>query len=230
MMLQRAAGCAAASPVRTQSTDRRQFERRRGGVDADIKPEDIELEPLVDGEQSSAFTWPARVLTNGQGEDYPARSQAGPGNDINAGSPGSQKAPAQSPASLVSYWKSPAAVGQATPSLRDGLPGSPPVLTVSVRLLGHFVDRQRLASPGVATIGSGLAERERWFIGRWWDDEDREACAPRLARGRRRGVALPPGAVRFHGRTHRPATTSLAHAALCEHLQPRRALLRGSAA
>src|SRR6516225_3222577 len=28
-------------------------------------------------------------------------SQAGPGNDINAGSPGSQKAPTQSPASLV---------------------------------------------------------------------------------------------------------------------------------
>jgi hypothetical protein len=28
-------------------------------------------------------------------------SQAGPGNDINAGSPGSQKAPTQTPASLV---------------------------------------------------------------------------------------------------------------------------------
>ena len=28
-------------------------------------------------------------------------SQAGPGNDINAGSPGSQKAPTQIPASLV---------------------------------------------------------------------------------------------------------------------------------
>jgi hypothetical protein len=32
---------------------------------------------------------------------YCAPSQAGPGNDINAGSPGSQKAPTQSPASLV---------------------------------------------------------------------------------------------------------------------------------
>jgi hypothetical protein len=37
---------------------------------------------------------PARVLTIRRGEDYPAAGQAGPGNDINAGSPGSQKAPA----------------------------------------------------------------------------------------------------------------------------------------
>jgi hypothetical protein len=34
-----------------------------------------------------------RVLTIWRGEDYAATGQAGPGNDINAGSPGSQKAP-----------------------------------------------------------------------------------------------------------------------------------------
>jgi len=37
---------------------------------------------------------PDQVLTFCRGEDYFAPSQAGPGNDINAGSPGSQKAPA----------------------------------------------------------------------------------------------------------------------------------------
>jgi hypothetical protein len=37
---------------------------------------------------------PDQVLTFCRGEEYFAPSQAGPGNDINAGSPGSQKAPA----------------------------------------------------------------------------------------------------------------------------------------
>ena len=36
-----------------------------------------------------------------QGRVYRAPSQAGPGNDINAGSPGFQKAPTRGPASLV---------------------------------------------------------------------------------------------------------------------------------
>jgi hypothetical protein len=36
-----------------------------------------------------------------QGQVYRAPSQAGPGNDINAGSPGFQKAPTRGPASLV---------------------------------------------------------------------------------------------------------------------------------
>jgi hypothetical protein len=35
-----------------------------------------------------------RILTICRGEDYPPPSQAGPGDDINAGSPASQKAPA----------------------------------------------------------------------------------------------------------------------------------------
>ena len=42
-----------------------------------------------------------RILTIDRGEVYRASRQAGPGNDINAGSPGSQKAPTWSPASLV---------------------------------------------------------------------------------------------------------------------------------
>ena len=41
------------------------------------------------------------ILTNDNRTDYRAPSQAGPSNDINAGSPGSQKAPTRSPASLV---------------------------------------------------------------------------------------------------------------------------------
>jgi hypothetical protein len=36
-----------------------------------------------------------------EGQVYPAPSQAGPGNDIYAGSPGLQKAPTRGPASLV---------------------------------------------------------------------------------------------------------------------------------
>jgi hypothetical protein len=36
-----------------------------------------------------------------EGQVYPAPSQAGPGNDIHAGSPGLQKAPTRGPASLV---------------------------------------------------------------------------------------------------------------------------------
>jgi hypothetical protein len=39
-----------------------------------------------------------------QGQIYPALSRAGPGNDINAGSPGFQKAPTRGPASLVARW------------------------------------------------------------------------------------------------------------------------------
>jgi len=42
-----------------------------------------------------------RILTIDTGTVYRAPGQAGPGNDINAGSPGSQKAPTWSPASLV---------------------------------------------------------------------------------------------------------------------------------
>jgi hypothetical protein len=42
-----------------------------------------------------------RILTIDTGTVYRSSSQAGPGNDINAGSPGSQKAPTWSPASLV---------------------------------------------------------------------------------------------------------------------------------
>ena len=38
------------------------------------------------------------------GQVYRALNQAGPGNDINARSPGLQKAPTRGPASLVSMW------------------------------------------------------------------------------------------------------------------------------
>jgi hypothetical protein len=41
------------------------------------------------------------ILTIDRGEVYSPLSQAGPGNDINAGSPGFQKAPKRGPASLV---------------------------------------------------------------------------------------------------------------------------------
>jgi hypothetical protein len=41
------------------------------------------------------------ILTIDRGEVYSALNQAGPGNDINVGSSGSQKAPTWSPASLV---------------------------------------------------------------------------------------------------------------------------------
>src|SRR5207302_10769603 len=40
------------------------------------------------------------------GKVYRASSQAGPGNDINAGSPGFQKAPTRGPASLVAISRS----------------------------------------------------------------------------------------------------------------------------
>src|SRR5207253_9094868 len=40
------------------------------------------------------------------GPSYRAPSQAGPGNDINAGSPGFQKAPTRGPASLVAIGSS----------------------------------------------------------------------------------------------------------------------------
>jgi hypothetical protein len=51
----------------------------------------------------------SRILTICRGEVYDASSQAGPGNDINAGSMGSQKAPTWSPASLVCMSATPAA-------------------------------------------------------------------------------------------------------------------------
>ena len=41
-----------------------------------------------------------------QAQVYRAPSQAGPGNDINAGSPGFQKAPTRGPASLVAFGSS----------------------------------------------------------------------------------------------------------------------------
>jgi hypothetical protein len=43
----------------------------------------------------------SRIFDDRQGQVYRAPSQAGPGNDINAGSPGFQKAPTRGPASLV---------------------------------------------------------------------------------------------------------------------------------
>ena len=48
-----------------------------------------------------ALSRPHRNLTIDRGEVYSALNQAGPGNDINVGSSGSQKAPTWSPASLV---------------------------------------------------------------------------------------------------------------------------------
>jgi hypothetical protein len=48
-----------------------------------------------------ALSRPHRNLTIDRGEVYSAVNQAGPGNDINVGSSGSQKAPTWSPASLV---------------------------------------------------------------------------------------------------------------------------------
>src|SRR6516165_4243332 len=41
------------SAVQSQSADCGQFQRRHGGVDADIEPEDVELESLVGGEQDT---------------------------------------------------------------------------------------------------------------------------------------------------------------------------------
>jgi hypothetical protein len=48
-----------------------------------------------------SHSWQNRNLTIDRGEVYSALNQAGPGNDINVGSSGSQKAPTWSPASLV---------------------------------------------------------------------------------------------------------------------------------
>jgi hypothetical protein len=48
-----------------------------------------------------ALSRPHRNLTMDRGEIYRARGQAVPGNDINVGSSGSQKAPTWSPASLA---------------------------------------------------------------------------------------------------------------------------------
>jgi hypothetical protein len=50
-----------------------------------------------------ALSRPRRNLTIDRGEIYRARGQAGPGNDINVGSSGSQKAPTWSPASLACH-------------------------------------------------------------------------------------------------------------------------------
>jgi hypothetical protein len=63
-----------------------------------------------------------RILTIYQPEVYGMLRQAGPGNDINAGSPGAQKAPTWSPARLVSIWASPAASRQQShaPLFRGG--------------------------------------------------------------------------------------------------------------
>jgi hypothetical protein len=71
-------------------------------------------------------------------------SRAGPGNDIHAGSPGSQKAPTQDPASLVAML-SPAA--NSAPRLRDSSAcGSRPLaamfrfdLRLALRLLARMV-------------------------------------------------------------------------------------------
>ena len=42
---------AMASAIEPQSADSRQFQRRHGGVDADIEPQDVEFEPFVNGKQ-----------------------------------------------------------------------------------------------------------------------------------------------------------------------------------
>jgi hypothetical protein len=44
---------AAVSAVQSQPADRRQFQRRHRGVDADIQPQDVEFEPLIDGKQNT---------------------------------------------------------------------------------------------------------------------------------------------------------------------------------
>ena len=56
-----------------------------------------------------SHSWQNPILTTDPREVYRALSQAGPGNDINVGSSGSQKAPTWSPASLVTVWVSPTA-------------------------------------------------------------------------------------------------------------------------
>jgi hypothetical protein len=48
---------------------------------------------------------PRPVLTTDNGGVYRGPSQAGPGNDIHAGSPGLQKAPTRGPASLVQCYR-----------------------------------------------------------------------------------------------------------------------------
>ena len=57
-------------------------------------------------------TWPRSTISGFgaarvAGPSYRAPSQAGPGNDINAGSPGFQKAPTRGPASLVAIGSRP---------------------------------------------------------------------------------------------------------------------------
>ena len=49
----------------------------------------------------AAFGGASSGFDDREGQVYPAPSQAGPGNDIHAGSPGLQKAPTRGPASLV---------------------------------------------------------------------------------------------------------------------------------
>ena len=63
-----------------------------------------------------------------QAQVYRAPSQAGPGNDINAGSLGFQKAPTRGPASLVAFGSSRPVPGDAGLEGRhfDGGPSQPP--------------------------------------------------------------------------------------------------------
>src|SRR5260370_34617088 len=63
---------------------------------------------------------PARTgFDDRQAQVYRAPSQAGPGNDIHAGSPGFQKAPTRGPASLVAFGSSRPVPGDAGLGGRD---------------------------------------------------------------------------------------------------------------
>jgi hypothetical protein len=44
------------SAFQPQSTDPRQLERWHGGIEADIEPQDVQLDPLVDGEEEACKT------------------------------------------------------------------------------------------------------------------------------------------------------------------------------
>src|SRR5690349_9740287 len=68
----------------------------------------------------------SRILTICGGKVYRASSQAGPGNDINAGSGGSQKAPRWNPASLVCIGRAQRLFVSIPPhSFRRGSAGGP---------------------------------------------------------------------------------------------------------
>jgi hypothetical protein len=47
------AGSPATSAFQPQSTDPRQLERRDSGIEADIEPQDVQLEPLIDDEEEA---------------------------------------------------------------------------------------------------------------------------------------------------------------------------------